>query len=86
MRRCAQRAFVNFVDFDLIHRIVGVKRPRQPHTSQASVALRPATERESSLLISYWSESTLSSDDYSRPASRLGSLNSVFQVAFKLPS
>ena len=40
-------------------------------------------ERESSLLSTYWSGST---DAFGGPASRHGSLNSLFQVAVYLPS
>jgi len=43
-------------------------------------------ERESSLSTTYWSESTLSSRWFGGPASRHGSLNSLFQVALHLPS
>ena len=40
-------------------------------------------KRESSLLTTYWSGS---SDVFGGPASRHGSLNSLFQVALYLPS
>ena len=40
-------------------------------------------ERESSLLTTYWSGST---DVFGVPASRHGSLNPLFQVAFYLPA
>ena len=43
-------------------------------------------ERESSLLTTYWSESTSSSSWFAGPASRLGSLNFLFQAALYLPS
>ena len=46
--------------------------------------LSPA-ERESSLLTTCWSESTLSSRWFGGPASRHGSLTSVFRVALHLP-
>ena len=42
-------------------------------------------ERESSVLTTYWPESTWSSRLFSGPASRHGSLNSLFQVALYLP-
>ena len=47
------------------------------------LAGRPGPERESSLLTTYWSGST---DVFGGPASRHGSLNSLFQVALYLPS
>jgi len=42
-----------------------------------------ALQRQSSLLTTYWSGST---DVFDGPASRHGSLNSLFQVALYLPS
>ena len=42
-------------------------------------------QRESSSLIDYWSESTLSSRWFGRPASRHESLNPLFQVVLYLP-
>ena len=41
---------------------------------------RLCRERESSVFTTYWSESTLSSKLFGGPASRHGSLNSLFQV------
>ena len=43
-------------------------------------------KRESSLLTTFWSETTLSSKRFGGPASRHGSLNSLFQAAVHLPS
>ena len=43
-------------------------------------------ERERSLLTTYRSESLNHRNDFSRPALRHGSLNSLFQVALYLPS
>jgi len=45
-----------------------------------------ARERESSLLTTYWSESTLPLKLFGGSASRHGSLNFLFQVALHLPS
>jgi len=47
---------------------------------------RPRRDLESSLLTTYWSESNLSLRWFGGPASRLGSLNSLFQIALHLPS
>ena len=46
---------------------------------------RGASERETSFLTTYWSESTKSRDGFSRPALRHESLSSVFLVALYLP-
>ena len=57
-----------------------------PLTEQACGNMRgsAASLRESSLLTTYWSESTLSSRWFGGPASRHGSLNSFFQACGKL--
>jgi len=44
------------------------------------------SQKKTSLLTSYWSGSTSSSRFFGRPASRRGSLSSLFQVALHLPS
>ena len=48
--------------------------------------LRQPRQRESSLLTTYWSEPLNHRDNFSKPALRHGSLNSLFQVALYLPS
>ena len=59
---------------------------RHPHPPPPASGLPASTQRENSLLTSFWSESTLSSWWSGGPASRHGSLNSLFQVALYLPS
>ena len=60
----------------LVQRLVELRGPR----ARRCQALR---QREVSLLTTYWSGST---DVFGGPASRHGSLNSLFQVALYLPS
>ena len=50
------------------------------------IDVQVARERECSLLTTSWSESTLQSGWLGGPASRHGSLSSLFQVALHLPS
>ena len=60
-----------------------VLQPAPPPPRVGFLACPVPTERETSLLTTYWSGST---DVFGVPASRHGSLNPLFQIALYLPS